>query len=283
MILIADSGSTKTDWVIIDNELNIQLPFSSKGLNPNILTAHEIADILKSIEAFNSINTKIETVFFYGAGCSGNAIVIIESALKNVFPDAQVKIKNDLFAAAQATCWNDNGIVCILGTGSNSCYYDGKDITGENLSLGFILGDEAGGVYFGKRLLRDYFYGLLPTDLHEKFSNQYNISREEAIENIYRKKASSEFIASFLPFYKENINHPYCNYFLNYGFEEFLKIFVWRFKNYEDTPVHFIGSVAFYFKDVLIEACENLKIKTGKIIRSPIMDLASFHLDQLKN
>ncbi|MFI5170786.1 MAG: hypothetical protein ACHQFW_00260, partial [Chitinophagales bacterium] len=159
----------------------------------------------------------------------------------------------------------------------NSCYYDGNNILGGDYSLGYILGDEGSGSYFGKRLLRDYFYSLLPEDLHNKFAKQYAISRTELIERIYKQDFPNEYLASYLPFFKENASHPYCSYFINFGFEEFIRIYIYRFPNFKVVDIWFVGSVAFHFQEQLLKACKETDIHVAGIIQSPISQLANYH------
>jgi len=275
MKLIADSGSTKTDWVLIDAEPTF---FTSPGLNPNILEDQVIVQELQKITALTENKSAITEIYFYGAGCaSPENCTRLASIFKEMFPDTVVVIKSDIEGAAYAANNGKPGIVAILGTGSNSCFFDGEKIYVGDFSLGYILGDEGSGSYFGKRLLRDYFYRLLPEELYEAFKDKYHIVRNDVIEKVYRNNAPNEFIASFLPFYKEHIQHQYCTYFINFGLEEFIKIYIWRFSNYKAVDVNFVGSVAFHFEEQLRAVCAKLTIKPGRIIASPIQGLLQYH------
>lgn len=275
MKLIADSGSTKTDWVLIDAE---PFFFTSPGLNPNILEDQVIVQELQKITALTENKSAITEIYFYGAGCaSPENCTRLASIFKEMFPDTVVVIKSDIDGAAYAANNGKPGIVAILGTGSNSCFFDGEKIFGGDFSMGYILGDEGSGSYFGKRLLRDYFYRILPEELYEAFKAKYHIVRNDVIEKVYRNNAPNEFIASFLPFYKEHIQHPYCTYFINFGLEEFIKIYIWRFSNYKAVDVNFVGSVAFHFEEQLRAVCAKLTIKPGRIIASPIQGLLQYH------
>lgn len=275
MKLIADSGSTKTDWVLIGEQ---QVLFTSSGLNPNILKDEEIVFALNNIKELTDNKSTISELFFYGAGCGAPANCgRLETIFKQLFPSALIQIKTDIEGAAFAADNGKPGIVAILGTGSNSCYFDGDNVFGSDFSLGYILGDEGSGSYFGKRLLRDFCYQLLPDDLHIDFEKKYTITRATIIEKVYRQTAPNEFIASFLPFYKDHIQHPYCSYFINFGLEEFIKIYIWRFSNYKSVDVHFVGSVAFHFEEQLRKVCANHGVHVGKIIAAPIWGLIQYH------
>ncbi len=279
MILIADSGSSKTDWILLDHRLSRSAEFITKGLNPNVITGETIEHEISVSAEIKDARHKVKKLFFYGAGCSNaNNIALIETILRKLFPAAVVHVKSDLYAAAYATCGSKTGIVCILGTGSNSCFYDGLKLDGANYNLGYLLGDEGSGYSFGRRLLRDYFYGILPVELKEKFAAQFPISREELIKHIYHEPFPNQYVASFTPFIKENISHPYCSYLVNFGFDEFLKIFVTTLTNYKLWPAHFVGSVAANFKDQLIEGCKNNGISVGTILQSPIEALVQYHI-----
>ena len=283
MMLIADSGSTKTDWMLLDHEQDIVKTFSTKGLNPNILSDKQIAAELISEIQFDDVRDENVNIYFYGAGCSGRINTDrIKGILQSQFSKSVINVHSDIEAAVFATCNNKPAIVAILGTGSNSCFFSEDEISGLEYSLGYILGDEGSGSYFGKKLLRDHFYGKLPVELQEKFNANFELSRDEVIERIYRQTFPNEFIASFLPFYQENINHPWCKKIIDDGLEEFLRIYIQRFNNFEKVPVHFIGSVAYFFEDQLKEQCGKLQINPGKIIRSPIPGLAEYHI-QMNN
>ena len=277
MILIADSGSTKTDWLLISDN-GEQQQFYTKGFNPNYTPEDEITSEIKRNNALTESAKKVKQIFFYGSGCSAPPLnAIIEHSLRNFFPDAAMTIQNDLFAAVHAVAGDTPGIVCILGTGSNSCYFDGQNVHGETYSIGYILGDEGSGAYLGRQLLRDYFYEIMPKSLQEDFRKKYLLTREEVIEHVYRRPRPNEFIASFLPFLHENISHPYCADLISVSFHDFLRVFVLRFTESTWQPVHFVGSVAWIFSDILKKECAALSLQTGNILRSPVTGLAAYH------
>ncbi len=282
--LIADSGSTKTDWVLVDENNTIVTTFSTKGLNPNILTNQQIVDELKNEIQFTALQELHLKLFFYGAGCSGaDNLHRMQNTLRSFFFNAVVEVRSDIEAAVFATCDDQPAIVAILGTGSNSCLFTGREIIGSDFSLGYILGDEGSGNYFGKKLLRDYFYRELPNDLAVKFIEKYEITREDVIQKVYKEPFPNEYIASFLPFYFDNIQHSYCENTVKEGFEIFLTIYIKRFKEHSKLPVHFVGSVGHYFENQLNEMCAKHNLRVGKILRSPITDLTEYHINKNKS
>lgn len=279
MILIADSGSTKTDWILLDEKLQIAEQFATKGLNPNIISTDTIFNYLLVDPAIEKIVPQVNKLFFYGSGCGAEKNArAMQSTLRHIFTKAHVEVKSDLYGAAYAVSGNKGGIICILGTGSNSCFYDGRELSGGNFSLGYILGDEGSGFYFGKRLLRDYFYGILPVELKEKFASTYKLTRDELIRKVYQESYPNQYIASFVPFIKENIQHPYFNYLINYGLDEFIKIFITTIPNYKLWPVHFVGSVAEVFREQLINNLLANDLVAGNIVASPAISLANYHI-----
>ena len=279
MLLIADSGSTKTDWVFTNASGDAPVFFKTKGLNPNVLDNETLSLILNDILLFIDDSTAVKEIFFYGAGCSSDANKLrLSTLLSQLFTYAQITVFGDIDGAVNAVKDHRPCIVAILGTGANSCFTDGENVFANDFSLGYILGDEGSGTYFGKRLLRDYFYKILPLELENSFKATYGLTRDELIEKVYRTPAPNEFIASYLPFFSQHIQHPYCNYFIDFGLTEFLKIYVLRFRDYQQLEVHFVGSVAQHFESILREACAKLEIKVGKIIASPIEGLLEYHI-----
>ncbi len=278
LILIADSGSTKTDWLFINKLSQASTPFKTKGLNPNILSDEGILqELLASADIVELKNEHIE-IYFYGSGC-GSIInkERVKNNLQSIFTNAIIQVESDLVGAVNATCGNQAGIVAILGTGSNSCFFDGENIFGDQLSLGYILGDEGSGSYFGKILLRDFLYALMPEDLMYQFNIEYAVSRDEVINRVYKQPYPNEYIASFLPFLNKHKEHPYCKSIITSGFEDFLKIYILRFPKAKNLQIHFVGSVAMVFENELKQICDRLKLAVGAILRSPIEALAEYH------
>lgn len=279
MILIADSGSTKTDWRAV-NKFGSVKGTSTAGINPVFMDEKQIADILKkNLVPFISENSdeKLEAIYFYGAGVVDEArSAVICGALKKHFPDAACEAASDLLAAARALCGHQEGIACIVGTGSNSCFYDGGQIVSNVRAGGFILGDEAGGAWIGKRLLSDYIKGLLPTAINEKFEKTFGLDYPTIVSKVYKEPMPNAFLASFAPFLTDFKNHPYVKNLLKEGFESFLARNVMQY-DYKNREINFVGSVAYYFKEALVKALVAGGMKPGRIVRKPMDGLINYH------
>jgi hypothetical protein len=226
----------------------------------------------------------IEQVHYYGAGCSTkekNEIVV--KAMQSVFPNAEVYVDHDLLAAARALLGRKAGFAAILGTGTNTCLYDGKIITYNIDSLGHYLGDEGSGSFIGKRLLRDYMRRLLPETLHNNFVEQFGLSNEDILDALYNKPLPNRFLASFAKFVYDNNNFQYCRDIVTDGFTTFFNNLVCNYPDYQNYTFNCIGSVGYNFRDILSSVAKKKGMEVGKIIRSPIDDLVQFHLNYLVN
>lgn len=275
MILIADSGSTKTDWCVVEHGQLVQQIFT-KGINPFFQTEEEIGKEIEESLMPELNKYKIDSVFFYGAGCAFQEKIdmVRDAVAKHV--DAPVEVFSDLVAAAHALCGKEPGIACIMGTGSNSCFYDGEAVT-ENVSpLGFILGDEGSGAVLGKLLVGDCLKNQLSPELKEKFLSQYQLTPAIILDRVYKKPFPNRFLASLSRFLAENIEHPQIHALVLNGFKLFLTRNVMQY-DYKNHKVHFVGSVAYYYSKVLIEAAEELNITVGNIIKSPMTGLIAYH------
>lgn len=283
MLLIADSGSTKCDWMLVDNNEQ-RTSFSTMGFNPFF---HDKDLIVKELleSDLKSFADKVKFVFFFGAGCSSRELkATVERALSEVFHNAHIYVDHDLVAAAFATYDGRAAISCILGTGSNSCFFDGDIVSEEVPALAYILGDEGSGSYFGKKLLQLYLYKKLPQHLDSAFKKRYNnLSKNEIFENVYRKPHANVYLASFMRFVSDNKNDPFIRKIIFEGMQEFIKTHVMCFKYYNEVPVHFIGSVAFFCEDILREAANELGINVGNIIQRPIDGLVNYYLHYHKS
>lgn len=278
MLLIADSGSSKCEWVLVSkkNVGNIQ---ASTGLNPYFITDVQVQNVITNIPEIISNKDIITKVCFYGAGCSDpERKDIIRKGIASILNKAEIKIEHDLYGAALATCGDDKGIACILGTGSNACQFDGQKIIQEAVSLGYVLGDEGGGVWLGKRLLRDYLYGLLPKELNAELANK-NISRKSVLATIYQASRPNTFLASFGETLSKYRQLDYVQTILAEGFDTFIKFHI-KPLNQADLPVHFIGSIAWYFKEELTECCRANRLTIGKVIQKPIKALTAYHFSK---
>lgn len=277
MILIADSGSTQTDWSVVKDGKPIK-QIQTKGINPYFQTEEEISNEIKS-SLISQLDTKdFVAVYFYGAGCTFDKIEIVKRAIeKNIHVRKDVEVNSDMLAAARGLCGYAPGIACIMGTGSNSCYYDGRNIV-ENVSpLGFILGDEGSGAVLGKLMVSSLLKNQLTPGLKEKFLEKHNLTVGDIIDRVYRKPFPNRFLATFAPFISENLDDPTIHSLVVDSFKSFLKRNVMQYKNHDKLPIHFVGSVAFHFQDLLKEAIEEMNMKPGKIIQSPMEGLIEYH------
>lgn len=280
MLLIADSGSTKCDWVLV-NPQGEEQQFHTMGFNPFFHSTELVASEIRKNTALHAQASQVREVYFYGAGCSSperNEVLI--DALREVFPNAAVTVDHDLTGAAYATCGTEPGIACILGTGSNSCYFDGKNIHEKVPALGYVLGDEAGGTWYGKELLRLFLYKELPEDIHQGLIESYGLTKEGIFEHVYNLPNANVYLASFMRFLSSRSQHAWVRDFMYNGFSKFINIHIWKYENHQDVPVHFVGSVAYHFSDLLREACKIHRLHVGVITREPVKNLVQYHLKQ---
>lgn len=282
MILIAESGSTKTDWVLVGQNNNLSY-FKTMGFNPFFHASEFIAEKIKSNSDLNASSLKVTRVYFYGAGCSSkNMSSIIQKGLKQVFNNADISVDHDLLACAYATYEGEPSISCILGTGSNSCYFDGENLIEEVPAIAYVLGDEGSGSYYGKKLLRDYLYNLLPLNIKEDLEKQLGISKSIIFENVYMKPHANVYLASFMKFINTQYHTDYVVNMIEQGMEEFIKIHVCCYPNYKNVKTHFIGSISKLFERELKKAAELHDVKLGNIVRKPVDNLVQYHLRKLQ-
>ncbi len=278
MILIADSGATKTNWVL-QTPNKPHETWTTRGINPFYQAKSSIVSILKEelLPSMNG-NNNPSAIHFYGAGCSQeDKIITVIDSLRQAFPNSHIEVDHDLMAAARALCGKEAGIACILGTGSNSCLYDGVNIVDNIPSLGFIIGDEGGGGYIGRKLLQNYFYRELPDDLVVKLEAKFDMQRSAVLNRVYGAEAPSRYVAEFAGFLTENNKHPFVHTLLYKSFMEFLTRQVIKYDNFGNLPIHFIGSIAFYNKHIILEALDSLVLKPGKFMRDPMDGLIAYH------
>lgn len=276
MLLIADSGSTKCDW--IGSSERGTLRFSTMGFNPFFhSTELIISEINKNAELINYAE-RVKNLFFYGSGASSpERVAIIFNALKFVFPNAEIIVNHDMVGSVYATCGSDPGIACIIGTGSNSCYYDGKNISEKVPALGYILGDEGSGTWLGKILLRDYLYHDLPEKLETAFKETFGLSKEDIFDSIYKKAHVNVYLASFAKFLGQFKDDEYVRSIVKNGFDAFIKVHVCKFEEHKTVPVHFVGSVANGFSEILRTCGDSFGITIGKITNEPALGLLEYH------
>ncbi len=280
MILIADSGSTKTNWVLLTNETKL-IEATTQGFNPYFQTSRIIEDAVRnelSKEIISNAKEKDLTVFYYGAGCSSvDKVKAVKLALQNIFIHAKIFVDHDLLASARSLCGNNPGIACILGTGSNSCYYDGREIKENIPSVGYFFGDYGSGGHIGKTLIQAYFDDKLPADLKKEFSSMSDFDREYILENIYQKPMPNRFLASYGKIAAEFIHHEYIKNLVKTCFSDFLIYQIEKYSTHKQLPVNFVGSVAYSNKNLLLEVLAERGLKAGIILQSPMSGLIEFH------
>ena len=277
MRLIADSGSTKTDWCLMDGS-TVMKRIKTKGINPFFETEKEIEyELSNALVPKIPRGSKIDAIHFFGAGCTPEKSPILARALMmQVSDEARVEVRSDMVGAARALCGNEPGIVCILGTGSNSCEYDGKNIVKNVSPLGFILGDEGSGAVLGKILVGDLLKNQLGEELKEKFLTQYKLTTAEIIDRVYRQPFPNRFLASLQPFMEENLDNEAIFYLVMEAFSHFIARNVMQY-DYQHLPVHFTGSVAYAYRKVLEKSAELTGIQLGIITNSPMEGLIKYY------
>ena len=278
MILITDGGSTKCDWILMDKTGNVVLKTRTKGLNPAVVPEENIKERILANEELQPFLNKITTVDFYGAGCGTKTpIQLLTNILSEIFSFAEISVNEDMIAAVYSATL-EPGIVCILGTGSNSCYFDGKIIHNGIESLGYSLMDEASGNYFGKRLLRDYFYKKMPTQLAIDFEKRFNLDPDEIKNHLYKRHNPNMYLASFAEFiFTSKEVNGYFYKLISEGMLKFIEYRILCFKESQNVPIHFIGSIAHFSEDIIKECMKPYNLELGKIIRRPIDGLIEYY------
>ena len=276
MILIADSGSTKTDWCVVEHGQLVRQVFT-KGMNPFFQSEEEMGEEIANTLIPHLDSNAFDAIYFYGAGCLPEKIPSVRSVLASHFKvNGEIEVNTDMLAAARGLCGRQPGIVCIMGTGSNSCFYDGEKIVDNVSPLGFILGDEGSGAVLGKLLVGDILKNQMGQELKEKFLKQFDLTQAEIIERVYRKPFPNRFLASVSPFLTQNIHEPKIYQLVLNAFKSFLTRNVMQY-DYKNNKAHFIGSIAFHYKDVLMAAAAEVGVEVGTIIQSPMNGLHAFY------
>jgi len=278
MILIADSGSSKTDWTVLDNK-QVQERFQTVGINPYFWTKEQIVEELWANVVGHVGENNITEIYFYGSGCSAEAKKnLVKASFEEIFKKAHlVHIEHDLLAAAVALCGKEAGVACILGTGSNACVFDGENITAQPINLGFWLGDEGSGGWLGKELIKAFLHKEMPEDLWLDLQTTSNISLEEVLENAYQKKSPNKYFASFAPFFAKHAQNEFVENLIMQNFSLFLEKYILKMPQVETLPIHFVGSVALHFQDLLKQCLEKKNLKMGRILQSPMEGLIEFY------
>lgn len=277
MILVADSGSTKTDWMGYSVDKTIR--FSTQGINPYFLNAQDIFKIFTKMKDLEDIASKVKEIYFYGSGCSSpDKHEVISNGLSLFFTEAYISVDDDLMGSAYATCGDKKGLIAILGTGSNVSYYDGSTVHESNYGLGYILGDEGAGTYFGRKMVTSYLYHQMPEELSICFASEFKADRETIITHVYQKPYPNTYLAGFSRFMYAHKDHPFIKKTLTDGFQEFIDTNIKSFKDYKELNCHFVGSIAYYYQDVLKETCVKNDIHVGKVLQKPIEGIFNYIL-----
>ncbi len=278
MLLVADSGSSKADWILTLSDTET-IPFRTSGINPFFLSEKDIIKIFHNTPEIQPYTDQVKEIYFFGAGCSSpDRREHISNALSKIFKNAFVSVDIDIIASIYATSGNSKGICCIIGTGSNITYFDGIKIHESKHGLGYILGDEGSGTWLGKQLITSFLYGRMPRKLSDEFYLKYKIDKESIIKHVYQKSSPNFYLASFAPFLGENISNPFIVDILKKGFSEFIETNIKSYPDYKAQTCHFVGSIAYHFSDILKELCAANDIKVGKILKHPIEELSRFIL-----
>ncbi|MEQ8704309.1 MAG: hypothetical protein RIC19_10340 [Phaeodactylibacter sp.] len=279
MIVVVDSGSTKADWKMISGS-DIQ-SITTMGFNPVFHSEEVIYNELQKSFVREVATEKAEKVFYYGAGCWDARLKgVVRKALDRIFENAEIEVDHDLLGAARATCGHDPGIACIIGTGSNSCLYDGTHVIDNVTNLGYLLGDEGSGTHLGKRLIRAFFYREMPKVLYDELEKSLDGGKQSILDNVYSGEPPNVYLASFTKFMGDHQDHPFIQRILFDSFEQFIDRHVRKYKNHMSLPVHFIGSVAYYFKQTLSIILDARDMQMGNFIQKPIDELVRFHTEQ---
>lgn len=280
MKLLVDSGSTKADWIAIDDNGKVLFTTQSLGLNPEVLDKDAIIERLDDKFDIEHNRMKATHVFFYGAGCGTDRMKnFLTKVFEGYFRNAQVVVHEDTYAAVYATTPKDEkAIVCILGTGSNCSYFDGKVLHQKVQSLGYIAMDDGSGNRFGRHLLRGYFFNKMPADLATEFGEEYNVDADYIKENLYKEDNPNAYLATFAKFIIKHKDSEFCKKIIRKELKSFVKNYIMQYENNKEVPVHFVGSIAFYLKEELEEILKKYDIKIGNVLRRPIDGLIAYHI-----
>lgn len=287
MILITDGGSTKCDWIALDDNGNqATQKIRTKGLNPAILSEKKLNKIIRKSEELMAMRDDVTHVFFYGAGCgTENPRAMLKEILELIFHKAEVDVQEDTMAAVRATINSNDeaSVVCILGTGSNCSYFDGKILHQRVLSLGYTLMDEASGNYYGKELIRDYYFNIMPHTLKLAFDHKYNVDADYIKYNLYKQPNPNAYLANFAEFMFLNKDSDYIKELIKKGLRKFTEHMILQFKEELNTgiPVHFAGSIAYFSQEEIKEVAEEYGFKVGNFVRRPIEGLVDYHIKNL--
>ncbi len=274
--LIADSGATKAEWCLVKD--NKRKTIFTQGISPYFLSTAQIKDLVENELKPHIKKASVDQIFYYGTGCANpDNAKSVKKALQQVFPGSAVTVNHDLMAAARSLCQHQKGIACILGTGSNSCFYNGKKIVKNSPGLGYVLGDEASGAYLGKKVIQHYLYKTFDDDLVARFDAKYVTNASEILENVYKKPLPNRYLATFTMFLAENRGHYMIENIIEDGINDFFFTHLCKYKEAWNLPVNFVGSVANGFKDVLQQLCQSYEFELGAVLKNPMQGLVEYH------
>ncbi len=274
--LIADSGATKCEWCLIADGNKKKI--ITTGISPYFLNEEQIYLLLQKQLVPKLKDAVINEVHFYGTGLSNqNNVEMLKAVLKKTFKKAKISVETDLMAAARALCGREKGIACILGTGSNSCFYNGRKMIKNSPGIGYILGDEGSGAYLGKKVIQHYLYQTFDEELMTSFEKRFLTSPIEILENVYKKPMANRYLASFAIFLAENRGHYMIENIIEDGLNEFFFTHIYKYKESWTHPINFIGSIAYGFKDILQELCNGYELELGKVMKAPMKGLIVYH------
>ena len=279
MRLLVDSGSTKADWIAINEDGKIVFTTRTLGLNPEILDENEIIERLNDKFDILQNKDKATHLFFYGAGCGTDRMkFMLSQAFQKYFPNAIVDVREDTYAAVFATTpKGEQAIVSILGTGSNCSFFDGKALHQKVQSLGYIVMDDCSGNVFGKELIRKYYFNKMPKELAVEFEKEYDLDPDFIKNKLYKEQNPNAYLATFAKFLIQNKDHEFCRKIIFKGMKSFIKNYIRQYDNYKEVPIHFVGSIAFYLKDELQIMFDKYELKLGNVLRRPIDGLIAYH------
>ncbi len=276
-VLIADSGSTKADWFLLQNGKKKKRIYT-QGISPYFLLDHQIVDILQKELLKQLRGISIDEIHYYGTGCaSPENVKLVKRCLRTVFPGTDIQVNHDLLGAARALCGREKGVACILGTGSNSCYFNGRRIVKNSPGIGFILGDEGSGADLGKKVVQHYLYDTFDADLMDRFRAKYNTTGFEILDAVYRGPLPNRYLADYAGFLAENRGHFMIENIIEDSFSSFIFNHVYKYRESWTLPIHFVGSVAYGFRDMLKSVCGGYELQLGTVMKQPMDGLIRYH------
>ena len=274
--LIADSGATKAEWCLLKN--GRKKTIFTQGISPYFLNTDQIHQLLETELKPKLRKEEVHEIYYYGTGCANpDNARSVKKAISRSFKETKVEVTHDLMGAARALCGHDKGVACILGTGSNSCFFNGKKIVKNSPGLGYVLGDEGSGAYLGKKVIQYYLYGTFDDELRGRFDLTYMTTAPEILENVYKKPLPNRYLAGFARFLADNRGHYMIENIIEDGLNDFFFNHLCKYREAWSLPIHFAGSIAFGFKDVLQQLCNSYEFELGHVMKNPMEGLIEYH------